>query len=110
MAGFFGTLQPVGIPAGLFIVPLTTLFMLIAMAVLAAGLVLPFLSAPLGMALSFLYDVLDWLVGLAGRVPSLAVSHAWAVLLVSLVAAAAALWLRNRQAAVRNALVPFSAA
>jgi competence protein ComEC len=110
MAGFFGTLQPIGIPAGLLIVPLTTLFMLAAMAAPVINLILPFLSVPLNMALSFLYDALDWLVGVSGRVPSLAVSHAGAVLLVSVIAVAAVFWLRERQAVVRNRLVPFNAA
>jgi competence protein ComEC len=110
LAGFFGVLQPVGIIAGLIIVPLTTLFMLAAMAFPVISLILPFLSAPFAMALSFLYDALDWIVGVSGRVPSLAVSHAGAVLLVSAAAVIAVLWLRDRQAAVRNTLVPFNAA
>ncbi|GHT73370.1 hypothetical protein FACS1894124_1630 [Spirochaetia bacterium] len=110
MAGFFGVLQPVGILAGLLIVPLTTLFMLAAMAAPVINLILPFLSAPLGTALSFLYDALDWLVGVSGRVPPLAVTHAALVLLVSLAVTVAVLWLRDRQTAVRNTLVPFNAA
>ncbi|GHV81875.1 hypothetical protein AGMMS49991_04330 [Spirochaetia bacterium] len=110
MAGFFGTLQPIGIPAGLLIVPLTTLFMLAAMAAPVAGMILPFLSVPLNRGLSFLYDALDRLVGVSGRIPSLAVSHAGAVLLVSVIAAVAVFWLRDRRSAVRNRLVPFNAA
>ncbi|MDR3170148.1 MAG: ComEC/Rec2 family competence protein [Treponema sp.] len=95
----FGMLRPVGIIAGLLIVPLTTLFMVGAMVALVV---------PIGMVLSLLYDVLEGLVSLAGQVPGLPVSEPVWVLAASLGISILIMVLNNRLRALRNNLVPFS--
>jgi competence protein ComEC len=76
VGAFFGMIRPIGIAAGLVIVPLSTLFMILSIAwfclqaipfvnVLAASLI--------GKVLDFLYTILDLLVLEAGKVPGLMV-------------------------------------
>jgi competence protein ComEC len=71
VAAGFGAIRPVGILAGLIIVPLTTLFMIGAMAALAAGFVSSFLTGIIGMGLTLLYSLLDRTVSLAALAPAL---------------------------------------
>jgi competence protein ComEC len=107
---FFGVLRPIGIIAGLVIVPLTTVFMIFAMAYLGAAFLLPFLAMPLGTVLSFLYEVLFRIADLAGRVPGIKASNPRAVLAASVLVSAALVlaWRRRRERESR--LAPFAAA
>jgi competence protein ComEC len=77
VAGAFGIVRPVGILAGLVIVPLTTAFMVGAMAALALGFVAPVSAGLLGAGLDILYRLLDALVSLAAMTPGIA-AHGWA--------------------------------
>jgi competence protein ComEC len=83
-AFFFGTLRPIGVGLGLIIVPLTTVFMILALAWLALGPVFPPLAAVLGQGLSLLYGLMDSLVSLAAKVPGLSASRPLWVLGLSL--------------------------
>jgi competence protein ComEC len=109
-AAFFGALRPVGIIAGIAIVPLTMVFMIAAMAYLAAAFLLPPLTVPLGGILSFLYEVLSHLAGWAGRVPGIAVSSPQAVLAVSVLVSAALVLAWKLRSERGKRLAPFAAA
>jgi competence protein ComEC len=109
-AAFFGVLRPVGIAAGLVIVPLTTVFMILAMAYLGAAFLLPPLAAPLGSVLSFLYAALSRIADLAGRVPGLEVSNPFMILIVSLPVSAALVLAWKLRSEKGNRLAPFAAA
>ncbi|MDR1030709.1 MAG: ComEC/Rec2 family competence protein [Treponema sp.] len=99
---FFGVLRPIGILAGLIIVPLTTLFMVGAL----AALILP--GNYLGLILSFLYDVLMRLASLAAQVPGIPVSDTLATAALSLGLSGALMVLSHRQTLMRSTLVPFA--
>jgi competence protein ComEC len=109
-AAVFGVLRPVGILAGLAILPLTTVFMIFALACLAAAFLLPPLAAPLGTVLSLLYGVLSRIAGLAGGVPGIGVSNPLAVLAASLLVSAALLLAWKRRSEKGNRIAPFAAA
>jgi competence protein ComEC len=83
-AAFFGVLRPIGILAGILIVPLTTVFMIGSMIWLALNCLLPLLSVPAGLVLSLLYDILFRLVQAAGRVPGIGAADPQVVLMLSL--------------------------
>jgi competence protein ComEC len=103
----FGMVRPVGILAGLIIVPLTTLFMIGAMAALALDFLAPFLTVPLDQGLSLLYALMGRLVSLAAAVPGLS-SRGWgAALLISLGMAVLCVGPGNRHILRRQNLVPF---
>ncbi|MDR3172879.1 MAG: ComEC/Rec2 family competence protein [Treponema sp.] len=74
-AAGFGMLRPVGILAGLVIVPLTTLFMVLSLGYLALDLIFPLLARYLGMALSLLYKVLERLVAFSARAPGIVLEN-----------------------------------
>lgn len=110
-AASFGVLRSVGIFAGLVIVPLTGVFMIAAMAYLAAAFLLPPLAAPLlGRALSLLYEVLSRIARWAGQVPGLEVSNSRAVLAASIVVSLALVLFWKRWSEKGRRLVPFAAA
>jgi competence protein ComEC len=113
VAACFGSLRPVGILAGLAVIPLTTLFMILAMAYLALSLVLPPLALLLGKGLAVLYRLLGFLVEFAGKAPGIEVSQGGLVLGVSLLVLAALFLIWRGQwgpSARRKALAPFAAA
>jgi competence protein ComEC len=72
---YFGSLRPIGILAGLIIAPLSSLFMVIAL----AALVMRFLPLPLwdllDIVLSWFYRIMEYLVSLAGFVPGITFSN-----------------------------------
>jgi competence protein ComEC len=84
---YFGALRPVGLVAGMIIVPVVSLFMAAALAALVSAFVLPFLFPLFDFVLTLIYRVLDLLVSLAGKVPGLGAANPGAVLVL-----AAALW------------------
>ncbi|MDR0450037.1 MAG: ComEC/Rec2 family competence protein [Treponema sp.] len=112
-AAFFGVLRPVGIIAGLLIVPLTTVFMIASLIWLAAG----FALAPAGIQpsalgglpariLSFLYRILEQIVSLASRAPGFT-SPGWAPVLSASLFAFALLWyLERRRRIFASRLIP----
>jgi competence protein ComEC len=74
---FFGVLRPLGILAGLFIVPLTTLFMAVSLGIIVLDFIIPALTGPLSLFLSLLYALLGRLVSLAARGPLISPSLFW---------------------------------
>lgn len=66
---FFGSLRPVGIIAGLVMLPLTSVFMAGAMVYLATLFVIPDLAALIGQGLSIVYLALERIVFVAGKAP-----------------------------------------
>jgi competence protein ComEC len=103
---FFGVLRPVGIAAGLLIVPLTTVFMIGSILWLFLGFCAPVLTVPLGTGLSFLYRALDALVNFAARAPGLARPGVIPVLAASLGLAALVIYFGNRRQSLRSRLAP----
>ena len=105
---FFGTLKPIGIIAGLLVAPVSSLFMVLALAALATA----FLPLPLwnvfDIALSWLYTFLDFIVSLAGRVPGLTVSNPVPVLIFSGLLWLLVLFLKKRDDAYRNSIASFA--
>jgi competence protein ComEC len=102
----FGVLRPVGIPAGLFLVPLSTFFMVAAIVWLGITGIIPVLAEPLGRVLALLYGIQDRLVSLAAHAPGISAGTGW-VLVLSLVLGIALFLIRNRDLTARSALVPF---
>ncbi|MDR3191842.1 MAG: ComEC/Rec2 family competence protein [Treponema sp.] len=113
-AAFFGVLRPVGIVAGLLIVPLTTVFMIGSLIWLASGFVLAFapgirllvLDRPLAGMLSVLYRVLERIVSFAARAPGLADTGWVPVLLASLLIFALVWYLERRRRIEAGRLIP----
>jgi competence protein ComEC len=70
-AAGFGVLRPVGILAGLAVVPLTTLFMVLSLGYLALDPVFPFLARQAGGILSLLYRAFEYMVSLSAAVPGI---------------------------------------
>jgi competence protein ComEC len=66
---WFGVLRPVGILAGLLVVPLATVFMAGSLAFLALGFIFPILGKALAAVLSGLYRAQDAIVRIAAAVP-----------------------------------------
>ena len=102
----FGVLRPVGMAAGLVLVPLTTVFMLGAMAYLAVNCVSPALSRLLEPPLEMLYRLMEKTVSLAGRVPGITADPR-AVLWISLCLSLGILWLGFRRNAEARRLDSF---
>jgi competence protein ComEC len=108
VAANFGVVRPVGILAGLVIIPLTTVFMVGAMAALALSFIAPFLANIPGVGLTLLYTLLDHTVSLAALVPGIAVNGWGRDLCLSLLAAALCLFLGYPYYIRRQALAPFT--
>lgn len=104
---FFGSLKPVGILAGLIIAPLSSLFMVLSLAALAAG----FLPLPVwtffDYVLSFVYRILESLVSLAGQVPGFSVSNSAPVFIAALILSVCVLIIWKRDSAYRNRIASF---
>jgi competence protein ComEC len=107
-AVFFGSLRPVGMAAGLILVPLTSLFMIAALIWLALGFVLPPLAPLLGRGLSLLYGLMDDLVSLAAAAPGIPASRPLWVLGLSLGLSVLVIRLAARSGALKRRLSPFA--
>jgi competence protein ComEC len=107
-AASFGVIRPIGIAAGLIIVPLTTLFMVGAIIWLALDPLIPLLALPVEAALSLIYDILGRLVSLAALVPGIVSRGPMVELWVSLGTAVLCVYLQNRRLRRRSTLAPFS--
>jgi competence protein ComEC len=70
-AAAFGVLRPVGILAGLAVVPLTTLFMVLSLGYLVLDPLFPFLARQAGGLLSLIYRGFETMVSLSARVPGI---------------------------------------
>jgi competence protein ComEC len=108
VAANFGVTQPIGLLAGLVIIPLTTVFMIGAMAALALSFISPFLMNIVGMGLTLLYSLLDYTVTLAARVPGLVVKGWGRELCLSLRITALCLFLGRPYNRRRQAIAPFT--
>jgi competence protein ComEC len=109
-AASFGVLRPVGILAGLFIVPLTTLFMALSLGALFLNLFLPFLTGPvdvLRISLSLLYGILERLVSFAGRVPAFPVYSLFPAFIATGMVTVLLLCLKIKYIPRRRYLAPF---
>jgi competence protein ComEC len=104
---FFGILQPVGIIAGLIIVPLSSLFMILALGILIIVNIVPALFGVLDEVLTLVYRLIEYTVLFAGKVPGLAAPNPWPVLLISVFFAALIIIVQNRDAVYRSTIVPF---
>ena len=104
---FFGILRPVGIVAGLIIVPLASLFMVLSMAWFGLSLALPVLAGPPDMVLSLLYRILSRLTVLAARFPPLSGIGTVLAALVSVGLSVSLILLDHRLRRFRNRLDPF---
>jgi competence protein ComEC len=105
-AFYFSLVQPAGILAGLLVSPLTTVFMLAAMAAPVFSPIPP-LATGLNVVLTALYHSMEFLVKTAGRIPPFQLRWPFA-LAISLILAALILGLAERQRRFREALGPFT--
>jgi competence protein ComEC len=103
---FFGVLRPIGIIAALFIVPLASLFMVLALGALVFSFLLPPLFAPLDFILALLYRALEFSVNFMGKVPGFDSPPAPALILAVL-AAVLVFGLKRLDFRYRRRLVPF---
>ncbi|MDR0411793.1 MAG: ComEC/Rec2 family competence protein [Treponema sp.] len=95
-SAFFSTLYPIGVIAGLVIVPLTTLFMIGAMLAMAASF-LPFPLPPfISLPLSFLYAIINRVITWASLPPPLPTPNTALVLSASLAFTAFILFMDRR--------------
>ncbi len=104
---FFGIIRPIGIVAGLFIVPLVTLFMILSIAWFSLQ-ALPFANELIGKVLDFLYTVLDLMVFEAGKVPGWEVSNGGALLIICILIFIVLFLAYKQIRKVRMRFVPFS--
>jgi competence protein ComEC len=82
---FFGSLRPIGIAAGLILVPLTTVFMIGAISYLALYFVVPPVTFLVGRGLELVYLVLERIVTIAGRFPEILFSNVIFSILLSII-------------------------
>ncbi|MDR0601163.1 MAG: ComEC/Rec2 family competence protein [Treponema sp.] len=106
-AYWFGVLRPVGIAAGIFVVPLAVMFMAGSVPVLALTAVSPAAGRALSPALSVLYRAQEKIVRLAAAVPGVSPGPA-PVLAASLALSLTVLFLAYRSRRGRNRLLPFA--
>jgi competence protein ComEC len=107
-AVFFGALYPIGIIAGLLIVPLTTVFMIASMGWLLLCLAAPPLSVLTGQGLALLYRFMDRLVTLAAGVPGMSVSRPFWILGLSLVLPVLVICFGSWYGGFKRRLLPFA--
>jgi competence protein ComEC len=104
---FFGSLRPIGILAGLFLAPLSSLFMILALAALAASF-LPFpLWELLDFFLTWFYRLLEFLVSFFGGFPGISVSGPAPVLIFVSALWILILFLQRRDQAYRDSVASF---
>jgi competence protein ComEC len=82
---FFGSLQPISVLAGLVMAPLTTVFMIGAIACLAIYFLIPAMTAFAGRVMSLLYRLLDIIASVAGHFPGISTSKVIFRVIISIV-------------------------
>ena len=104
VAFYFGSLRPIGIIAGLLVIPLSSLFMILAL----VALVVSFLPLPLwgffDFVLTVVYRIIEFLVSISGRVPGLSVSNPVPVLIVTIFLWLFILFIQRRDEARRSSI------
>ncbi|MFP3089300.1 ComEC/Rec2 family competence protein [Treponema sp. TIM-1] len=105
-AAAFGVIRPGGIGAGLGIVPLSTLFMILAIVYLGVSFFLPPLTGLLDPVLSALYDLLGGTAFLASRIPGIEGVSPAILAGASLVLVLGLLYMQNHFALLREKIVP----
>jgi competence protein ComEC len=103
----FGILRPVGIAAGLALVPLIMVFMILSLGWLALDFFLPAFSAPAALIPAALYRFLGGLVGFASRAPGMGAPPGLIVFLTPVLGTGILLW-EKRRTALRESLAPFN--
>jgi competence protein ComEC len=107
-AFYFSLIQPAGIVAGLVVSPLTTVFMIGALAAPLLSLI-PFLSVPVDAVLTALYRLMEALVRAAGSAGPITIS-AWPLALgVSLIISILIILCADRVTRRGEQLAPFAA-
>jgi competence protein ComEC len=104
---YFGTLRPVGILAGLVLAPLSSLFMLLALAALAASFLPLSLWELLDFTLSWLYRLLEFSVSFTAKVPGFTVLNPFPVLLIAVLFWILALFIQRRNSVYRDSIASF---
>ncbi|GHU64688.1 hypothetical protein FACS189447_02060 [Spirochaetia bacterium] len=104
---FFGALRPIGIIAGLIIVPLASLFMILSLGTIILVNIIPALFDPLNTVLTLVYRFIEYTVLFAGKIPGMAVPNPLPVLIISLILAVLIFILQNKDAVHRSTIVPF---
>jgi competence protein ComEC len=82
---FFGSLRPIGIAAGLVMVPFTTVFMIGAMSYLALYFLAPPLAFLLGRGMELVYIFIEKTVSFAGRFQEILFSDVIFIIIISIV-------------------------
>lgn len=104
---YFGTLRPVGILAALVLAPVSSLFMILALGVLAAS----YLPLPIWNIFNFLltalYRFLQFSVSLAGRFPGFNFINPIPVLVFSILFFCLVLFIRKKDRAKRSSIASF---
>jgi len=104
---FFGSLRPIGIIAGLLAVPISSLFIVLSLAVL----VVSFLPLPLwgvfDFMLTWVYRLLELTVSLAGRVRGFSISNPIPVLVFSVLFWLLILFIKRQDDTYRNSIASF---
>ncbi|MDR2068253.1 MAG: ComEC/Rec2 family competence protein [Spirochaetaceae bacterium] len=105
-AAAFGVIRPGGIGAGLGIVPLSTLFMILAIVYLGISFLLPPLAGLLDGVLSGLYELLGGTAFLASRIPGVEGVSPAVLGGISLVLVLGLLSMQNHFALLRGKIAP----
>ena len=84
VAFYFGDLHPIGLIAGIIIMPLAAVFLLLAFISLVLIVIIPFLFIPLNFLLAFVYQVLEFIISFAGRAPGIHTTSYIPVLIISI--------------------------
>jgi competence protein ComEC len=87
-AYYFGALWPIGVIAGIFVMPLISLFIVLAFAALILICIIPILFEPISFVLTYVYRLLEFMVSFAGKAPRFQTDNFLPVLIISLVLAA----------------------
>jgi competence protein ComEC len=104
--GAFGILRPAGILSSLLVAPLTTVFMLVAIAWVILNLISPALSPLLSYPLSLLYWLMEKVASVTAKLPGLVIKPV-PVLVLSLLIMALILWFEYRRRSALNRLEAF---
>jgi competence protein ComEC len=103
---FFEVLRPIGIIAGLVIIPLITVFILGSMAWLCLDIVLPSFSFLLSRPLSLLYVLMEKIAAVAGYVPGIR-ADLRLIITLSLLIAVLTIWFDSRRRKAARHMEPF---